>query len=1055
MSRQSLSICLCLHLAAPFVHGQMVTGSGMLDYAETLGLREGKPAFTASYLGSSAPSSILWPGEAAVVTAQVVNVSSAPLRVGGRIDLIRYGTRGIPNDIWRPQMVRIAQVASIPVAIDLEPDGWTNLVFSPAIPETKGAYALVVDFDSAGRVFLASLVRTFAQSNRQPQYPVFCMDIANAETLTRLGVAPNRIGISYHPTTSGDFEDWYRGATSRLREYQKAGLPVTVEIGGGDWFCEEQPLGRPRPWLDDQGQMKDTQFDLAWLPGCDPDFKRFAKRLVSDFGWPRGPVNGIKLWNEPWEGMSIAGWGSDMLRYREIFRALAEATREACAEQGLEVLVGGCDSASNTFDKLFSDGSEDWLEYLDFCSIHYQGMFPPSSFKAWRNRKHPNGRVRVWDTESWVANCDDRVAAVVAGNLSTGHDRAVGVFGGNVIWGENYWEETPYFDDAGNKRKKNVVSAWSVAAAVGAVSEFIGTRPFERLAYTNGLPWVMVFNGRPDETGRPRPDDGTVVVVGDLGEEFESDNLWPRTARGLHEKDAKLALFEKLSVLGADAPERNGLLERFTTGETLKHATMTLAVPKPASAQDADCFALYDFYGNPTPSQNGEIVVPLDGRGFFLRANGRPGSFDALLKAVDGARIKGIEPCAVICYDLLKPVENHPELRITLQNVLNRPVSGTLSVKLAGLVLEPAAQSVALAAHETKTVTARVVDGASSPLNLYPLTLHLDAGADGSVRHAEDLRVNAIAKRAIAVDGDLGEWKGVPPQIVRAPSGGPSRTEAAWLPFKTDAATSNRNGYAEGYLAADDDFFYIAVRALDATPHPGMPRYETLDEDAYFYPATSTVARLPKSRFPIFTQDDTETPRPLVWPEGVRRHSYRKDPELPSGNFPGRDNVQIAFNVLPPEQKPWDLCPPGTFPRYAVWATTDYEFALNPVAERYGGGTEIWRLQAPGMPHKHFYPRQPKSPKDGAVKGGKLAMRHENGTRFVEAAIPWSEIPEAKAAREAGGTIKFSFRVNDDANDACLELSRRRSVAKRSGNGSFTADWKEHWDNELEFAFQR
>ena len=188
MSRQSLSICLCLHLAAPFVHGQMVTGSGMLDYAETLGLREGKPAFTASYLGSSAPSSILWPGEAAVVTAQVVNVSSAPLRVGGRIDLIRYGTRGIPNDIWRPQMVRIAQVASIPVAIDLEPDGWTNLVFSPAIPETKGAYALVVDFDSAGRVFLASLVRTFAQSNRQPQYPVFCMDIANAETLTRLGV---------------------------------------------------------------------------------------------------------------------------------------------------------------------------------------------------------------------------------------------------------------------------------------------------------------------------------------------------------------------------------------------------------------------------------------------------------------------------------------------------------------------------------------------------------------------------------------------------------------------------------------------------------------------------------------------------------------------------------------------------------------------------------------------------------------------------------------------------------------------------------------------------
>ena len=42
---------------------------------------------------------------------------------------------------------------------------------------------------------------------------------------------------------------------------QKAGLPVTVEIGGGDWFSEVQPLGRPRPWLDEKGQMTDSMFD--------------------------------------------------------------------------------------------------------------------------------------------------------------------------------------------------------------------------------------------------------------------------------------------------------------------------------------------------------------------------------------------------------------------------------------------------------------------------------------------------------------------------------------------------------------------------------------------------------------------------------------------------------------------------------------------------------------------------------------------------------------------------------------------------------------------------
>jgi len=105
------------------------------------------------------------------------------------------------------------------------------------------------------------------------------------------------------------------------------------------------------------------------------------------------------------------------------------------------------------------------------------------------------------------------------------------------------------------------------------------------------------------------------------------------------------------------------------------------------------------------------------------------------------------------------------------------------------------------------------------------------------------------------------------------------------------------------------------------------------------------------------------------------------------------------------------------------------------------------------MPHKHFYPRQPKSPADGPVKDGKLVVIHEGSTRIVECALPWSEIPEVKKRLDAGQPIKFSFRVNDDAGVGCMELSKGRSVAKR--NGSFTADWVEHWANELEFGWGR
>jgi hypothetical protein len=190
----------------------------------------------------------------------------------------------------------------------------------------------------------------------------------------------------------------------------------------------------------------------------------------------------------------------------------------------------------------------------------------------------------------------------------------------------------------------------------------------------------------------------------------------------------------------------------------------------------------------------------------------------------------------------------------------------------------------------------------------------------------------------------------------------------------------------------------------------------------------------------------------LKWPEGVRRFSYRRRPELPQGVTPPHDNVQLAFNVLPDDEKPWYPAAPGTFKGYAGYWDTDYEFALNPVAERYGGGVEIWKLRAPELPDKHYYPRSPKHPREGAMKDGRLVVTRDERFRIVEAAIPWKEIPEVKAARDAGKPIKFSYRVNDNgAPGACMELARKRSASKR--NESFKPSWGEHWANEIEFGW--
>ena len=191
----------------------------------------------------------------------------------------------------------------------------------------------------------------------------------------------------------------------------------------------------------------------------------------------------------------------------------------------------------------------------------------------------------------------------------------------------------------------------------------------------------------------------------------------------------------------------------------------------------------------------------------------------------------------------------------------------------------------------------------------------------------------------------------------------------------------------------------------------------------------------------------------LIWPKNVRRYSYRKDPELPAGNFANHDNIQIAFNVLNEEQKDLYPYPPGTMNGYTNYQCTDYEYALNPVAAKYGGGTEIWRLRAPGMPHKHFFPRQGVSPQEGPIKNGALMITRTGNTRIIEAAIPWSELPEVKKKLDARQTIKFSYRVNDNSSNDCMELSKGRSVSKI--NGSFMADWKIHSANEMEFSFEQ
>jgi hypothetical protein len=1009
----ALSICIVRSASA-----QMVSGADMPGFNETfgLGLLQKSKDLEVIQIGCSAGPNILQPGDKLVFTFRFTNKTDQEIKAPGHVEVIRYETSVPSGDIWTPHVRKIALEGAAPVNIDIPAKGTQDLTLaSPVKTGPYGGLGLVFDFGKEGRLFGAAIARVMKPDEGRIRLPVLTLDMPwpfqmsdkVTQLFKKLGIKGCRMGASYTPTTSPNLESDLAELGKFLKWCQENDIAVMLTVGAGS---APQPLGRGRPWLNDDNSMKQgVKEDLAWLPSYDSDFEKWVKLVCTRWGWPKGPVNALELWNEPWEGVSISGWGADMIRYRDLYERMAKGVMEARADAGVKVLIGGACSSSNTLDKFFADGSEKFLPILDFCSIHYQEMSAiPSIIPSWMDRKGPYGRVQVWDTESWVANSEDRYAAVMASMRAQGQDRAMGIYGGNVYDPQNF--------DL-NGKHYSAVQAWAPAAAVAAGAKFLGQRPFKEILFKNGLPWVFLFQSA------DKPDDGTAVVVGDLGGVYDRNKLLFRTVLGLKNAPFVAAIKKKMET--ASAAELKTLQTELSAAEVLQGGSYTLA---------SGPYSLYDFYGNKTAPKNGKIIVPLNGLGYFLRPDGSPGSFAKLTEALRHGRIEGYQPVEVIFHDMLSGIESHPAIRLTLTNILNRTIHGKLTARMKGMELGNSETSITLTPNETRDIYIKVLQGREAESNLYPMEISFDAGKDGSVTRREDIRVNDIVRRTIDVDGSLEDWKGIVPQPVTGSAIGASMTELAWLPFKS-FGNNVVNGAAAGYLAYDDKYFYFAAKIADNTPYAGNIRFANRDDDSYFYP-----------------KEVTDQGKTLVWPDGVRQFSYRRDPDLPSGS--GTDNVQIAFNVLPENQKPWMEYPHGTMPHFMAYWDTDYEFALNLVSPKYGGGTEIWKLNAPGIPRKHFYPRQPHAPIDGGpVLDGKLAIRHTATERIVECAIPWSEIPIVHQRMLAGKPIKFSFRVNDDDGSA-YELAQNRSISKVNFP-AFHNDWETHWANELQFSFQK
>ena len=991
----------------------------------------------------SLPANVLYPGETVTFTYQIENQAEQPIAATAKAELYTYRTADDPQDsfqLWCEE-ARLLNSAAVDLAVPAK--GAATVQVTPKMPDACGAYVLIFDIPERGRVMASAFIRAPQPAAGRVQNPAYALDINPWRMVPEVFALWKRLGVKGTRCEWGAGPAWQDAKQLAEFDRQIQGLwdneitlMLTVSDGG---LKQPLPHGPGRPWLNDQDEMLPIQqCDMAAMPETDPEFRKWCADICTRYGWPKGPVNAMELWNEPWEGISISGWGADLPRYREMYTAMAQGVEDARRDAGCKVLIGGACSSMNTEDKLFSDGRDTFLKWLDFSSIHYQPMCPwPALVEEWVNRKSDFGPTRAWDTESWFANVEGKVLTAIASMRASGLERTAGVLHDAVYDVDEFNVKDAAGKDTGQRLRTCHVLAPGIG--VTATQAFIGQRAFKEILFPNGLPWVYVFDGLPEpQTGAARPEDGTVVVIGDIGSCHERRNLKFNSVLGLSARHRTDELQAELVKLPPGSKERQPLEKKLLGAKVLDDGRMVIKV--------AGSARLYDCLGNEIKASGGELVVPLNGLAYALRTDGSAGAMAKLLDAVRAADISGYEPVEIKVHDLLQRVEQKPALRVTLTNVLNREVKGSLNAIADGLTFATPGQELTLKPHETRDIEVAVADGKASPANSYPCTIAFDAAKAGIVRHVETMHANLIAKRSIVVDGDLKDWDGALPQTVTADASlQSSLTEKAWLPFMPFEEKVGR-GVATGYLAADDHFFYFAAKIADDTPYDGNVRFETRDDDQYYYPEVSYEVQKDK--------DGKETSRKeMRWPAGVRRYTYRRGPDIPSGD--GTDNVQIAFGVAGPGTAGVLACPPGAMPGFVSSKVTDYEFALNQVAAKWGGGTEIWRLLAPGTPRKHFYPRQPKADNDGGpVKDGKLVMKRDGNTRIVETAIPWTELTEVKKRLDAGQSVRFTFRVNNNGGVAALELNANRSVS-RTNTYALHDLWSQSWEPQTEFALEK
>jgi len=457
------------------------------------------------FLGSNAPGQLFLPGEAVNVRL-ALKKTDEPLAIEIQEITTRdperktEGMEGFTDTAGHAPLIGLEGkpiTHRLKAAFDDKPESQVEVKNLP-IPERFGTYALIL-VRGKERQFLGTVARVPKprEEGNLENTPIFgeaaFMDRVEryadrAAAYNRMGVHGLRLEIGWNERKDGTY-DW-----DRLDQYfaalEAGRIQAMVTLGAHpQWAWPFTPMQTPAVVKPDwDGNPYWGQCD--WL--CDPKlYSRYGKWITAfcQRYWKggKGALWGIDNFNEPWEGGGISGWARDCVEYRAIHKLIAESARQVSPN----IKLCAASSIMNTEDKLYSDGSKEFDQFIDVFTDHY--VVPSMCYGPLVAKAH--GKVSV-ETETWFVNSEYLLPQGVAQFMAAGQLRL------------SPWHPRVLYDSVPGVDDQYFIPT-PVCAATAAFNHFVTGKPFEKIVFLNHLPWVFQF-GKDDDP------DALLVLFGQL-----------------------------------------------------------------------------------------------------------------------------------------------------------------------------------------------------------------------------------------------------------------------------------------------------------------------------------------------------------------------------------------------------------------------------------------------------------------------------------------------------------------------------------------------------------